>query len=483
MNSQPFELAREKFGRSMHLEKQWLVSALKAELTRVREMERAASFHFENNSNELKRMQKESQIKRRQDAEKRMEADKRMMELEEARRRDRLEAKENFRKRQEEMQAKEERMREETRLKFLRQLEQEEERAKKEMEREQKALQEEEETRLRILKREQDDTARKLLREARKNEFLEAIKKSAELKEKKINDALKRDAKLRTIKMQHYKEKEMKEEEIKEQKKQQELFEAIEKAKKMQMKEMLRQRAMQEAKKREQEMIERVLIRRSESEMKLQRSREEKERQIVAKREADFLKEACRDFNLERLRRRDDFKKETIAEHTALKMARSKILEEERRLMQIERKKALEGSYRAREIARNMIHEMKIKSKFNSGKIAHLIQTLTKEKTFSPLFKSFDPSKPILQSVASADHPGCDSPLPTRGQNVGMNPLDIPAHMLNPSTEGQDATKNISNSPAKLPGSSPSRSKITAHDSFFNRMGHSASNPTLRVVR
>lgn len=425
ISSQPFELAREKFGRSMHLEKQWLIAALKAELANVRELEKADSFHSEKNNQELIDMRKKSDKKRMNDAQKRKEADRRAADQEEARRRDCEDAKENFCKRQDEIRLKEEQAREAAREKFMRQLELEKERALRQEMQEMKRLETENEMKRTQEVREEADRLRKTDMEKRKSEYMDSIHQKGLAKQKKINDALKRDARMRYEKLQRYQEKEARDQELKEQQRHENLKKAMEKAKEQHMKELARQKAYEEAKQLEHEKKNRALLRREESEMKLERNREEKARQMAARREAEYLREACRDFNLERMKRRDEFKRDSIGEHTAMKMARSKILEEERRLMTLERKRALDGSYRARELAREMIHDMKIKSKFNSHKIESLIHSLTKEKELTSLFKPYDPATRILASVASANRPGKFSPLPARSIIVGGSPMPV----------------------------------------------------------
>merc|ERR550514_163122 len=121
-----------------------------------------------------------------------------------------------------------------------------------------------------------------------------------------------------------------------------------------------------------------------ETERRLLEHEQKKERYLDFKRELDGLKEKNKMINVERQRRREEHKREEIADEVAKKDEKMQMMSNEReRLWQIRRATQVEAA-RARESVKNQIMRQRIASKYDSKRVGGELDTIMKHPLFSP---------------------------------------------------------------------------------------------------
>merc|ERR1712159_343906 len=125
-------------------------------------------------------------------------------------------------------------------------------------------------------------------------------------------------------------------------------------------------RQLEENRQRTLEHMEEVDNRMTEHEMK-------KHRYLEFKRELDHLKEKNKELNVERTRRRQEFKREATAESCRQKTMKADMTVLERQRLWDERRKTALLSQKARDDVRGEILRQKIRSQFDSNSAADLI--------------------------------------------------------------------------------------------------------------
>merc|ERR1719203_2189862 len=137
---------------------------------------------------------------------------------------------------------------------------------------------------------------------------------------------------------------------------------------------LMQQRALQQeegAKKSFQLMMRRKVIqeeamkKQEETEYRLLEHEQKKERYLDFKRELDQLRCKNKEINVERQRRREESRRELVAEQVRKKDEKIKAMNEERKKLWDLRKQQQSEVYRCREAVKQEIMKQRVHSKFN----------------------------------------------------------------------------------------------------------------------
>merc|ERR1719310_581397 len=149
-------------------------------------------------------------------------------------------------------------------------------------------------------------------------------------------------------------------------------------------------RQLEENRQRTLEHMEEVDNRMMEHEMK-------KHRYLEFKRELDHLKEKNKELNVERTRRRQEFKREATAESCRQKTMKADMTVLERQRLWDERRKTALLSQQARDDIRGEITRQKIKSQFDSKIAKNMLNEIFQTEQFNP--KDATQSMPSLPKI------------------------------------------------------------------------------------
>merc|ERR1719420_971924 len=122
-----------------------------------------------------------------------------------------------------------------------------------------------------------------------------------------------------------------------------------------------------------------------------------KQRYLEFKRELDHLKEKNKELNVERTRRRQEFKRESTAESCRQKTMKADMTVLERQRLWDERRKTALLSQQARDDIRGEITRQKIKSQFDSKIAKNMLNEIFATKHFTP--KDASQSMPSLPKI------------------------------------------------------------------------------------
>merc|ERR1712078_302036 len=122
-----------------------------------------------------------------------------------------------------------------------------------------------------------------------------------------------------------------------------------------------------------------------------------KQRYLEFKRELDHLKEKNKELNVERTRRRQEFKRESTAEACRQKTMKADMTVLERQRLWDERRKTALLSQQARDDIRGEITRQKIKSQFDSKIAKNMLNEIFQTEQFNP--KDATQSMPSLPKI------------------------------------------------------------------------------------
>merc|ERR1719420_2497055 len=122
-----------------------------------------------------------------------------------------------------------------------------------------------------------------------------------------------------------------------------------------------------------------------------------KQRYLEFKRELDHLKEKNKELNVERTRRRQEFKREATAESCRQKTMKADMTVLERQRLWDERRKTALLSQQARDDMRGEIMRQKIKSQFDSNVAKKMLNEIFLTEQFNP--KDASQSMPSLPKI------------------------------------------------------------------------------------
>merc|ERR1712060_516665 len=146
-----------------------------------------------------------------------------------------------------------------------------------------------------------------------------------------------------------------------------------------------------------------ILEQQEDTEMRLLEHEQKKERYLDFKRELDGLRGKNKEINVERQRRKEEAKREGIAEDVRKKDEKIDCMRSERqRLWQIRMSAQMEA-HRARELVKSEIIRQRVRSKFDSTILSKKVQTLMNQDVFHPKIVQTSHSMPTLKRGVELD--------------------------------------------------------------------------------
>jgi len=403
LNSDGIKLERQKLLRAQDQERKWLKNTLSNELAQLQKLENAAvKMAQEDAGNEQKMKDAADRMKRLND-ERREEEERKQLEMEAQQRLEKQIAKEEFLKQQEEMQKLQE--------KEMQKRQEAHERSLAEQERKRQAEVEKEEKKERAFQMQQQKLEEMRAQDLKRLEILERQKHSMQImmREKKeakdfrIYQSMENNMELERQRRQEYEDRLMREQQREEKLATQKALQQEEGAKKSFQLMMRRKCIQDEASRKLEERRLSIIEQQEETERRLMEHEQKKERYLDFKRELDGLKEKNKMINVERQRRREDHRREEIAEAVAKKDEKMEMLENERnRLWDIRRATQVEAA-RARESVKNQIMRQRIASKYDSKRVGGELNQIMNHPLFSPTVVQGSMSMPTMgQTPAQA---------------------------------------------------------------------------------
>merc|ERR1712003_267029 len=161
---------------------------------------------------------------------------------------------------------------------------------------------------------------------------------------------------------------------------------------------MMRRKVIQDdAHRKAEERRSAILENQEDTEMRLLEHEQKKERYLDFKRELDGLRSKNKEINVERQRRKEEAKREAIADDVKKKDEKIDCMRSERqRLWQIRQSAQMEA-HRARELVKTEIIRQRVRSKFDSKVLAHQVSTLINQDVFHPKVIQTSHSMPTLK--------------------------------------------------------------------------------------
>merc|ERR1712060_1018719 len=225
----------------------------------------------------------------------------------------------------------------------------------------------------------------------------EALEQKKDDRDMRIYQSIQANAEAEKKRREDFEEKQRQEQQREERLMQQRALEQEENAKKS-FQLMMRRRVIQEdAARKQEERRMAILEQQEETEFRLLDHEQKKERYLDFKRELDGLRAKNKEINVERQRRREEAKREGIAEDVRKKDEKIDCMRSERqRLWQIRMSAQMEA-HRARELVKSEIIRQRVRSKFDSKVLAHQVSTLINQDVFHPKVVQTSHSMPTLK--------------------------------------------------------------------------------------
>jgi len=139
-----------------------------------------------------------------------------------------------------------------------------------------------------------------------------------------------------------------------------------------------------EANRRMEDRRNAILEHQQEMESRLLEHDNKKERYLDFKRELDMLKGKNKEINVLRQRRRDDHRREQIAEQVHRKDEKMAMMQAERTHLWNLRRMAQSEAMKARESVKSNIMQMRIKSKYDSKQVEGQLGEILRHEIFNP---------------------------------------------------------------------------------------------------
>merc|ERR1712060_956370 len=167
---------------------------------------------------------------------------------------------------------------------------------------------------------------------------------------------------------------------------------------------MMRRKVIhEEATRKAEERRQAILETQEDTEMRLLEHEQKKERYLDFKRELDGLRGKNKEINVERQRRKEEAKRENIADDVRKKDEKIDCMRSERqRLWQIRMQAQMEA-HRARELVKGEIIRQRVRSQFDSRILSKKVQTLMNQDVFHPKIVQTSHSMPTLKRGVELD--------------------------------------------------------------------------------
>jgi len=398
LESDTIRLEKHKLARVQMNERRWLQSALGAELENLKKLEKnsqemaqAASDDAAANKEASDKRKAESDRKREEEHQKALQAQfQAKLERE-------LIAKE-FEKEQEAQRQRAIEAAREKKEKRKREIAEEERKRQAELEKQQaqeRAWQRQQE---RINEMNAQDAERRAILAKQKEEQLELLAAKSAAKDEKMYNSMMANLELERKRESDY-EANLEEDRLRNLKLEEERRLFQEQAAKRSLQTVLKRRHIAEESNRQLEQKRQsVLQHMEEVDMRMMEHEMKKHRYLEFKKELDGLKEKNKELNVERTRRRQEFKRESISEACRQKTMKADMTVLERQRLWDERRKIALLSQQARDEVRGEITRQKIKSQFDSGVAKDMLKHIFNDAHFNPKMESSS-SMPNLPKI------------------------------------------------------------------------------------
>lgn len=402
LSGDTLKLERQKLMKAQEIERNWLRNALHNELANLKTLEG-------NNTKLLQEAADDSQAN--EDAARRVkevndkrsaEEEKKTMEMEARQKLERQIAKEEFHKQQEELKLKgqQEALRQqEAYERQLRDMERKKE-AEVEKQRKREAAYKEQ-----LAKKNEmlaQDLRRQDIMQNQKSMFQEAMKDKKEGRDLRIYQSIEANHEIEQKRRMEFEEKE-RQTEIREQRLMENRAMEQEESAKKSFQLMMRRKVIQKdaARKMEDRRMA-ILESQEDKEQRLLEHEQKKERYLDFKKELDTLRAHNKEINVERQRRKEEFKREETADQVKRKDEKVECMVSERKRLHMIRRAGQSEAYRAREQVKQEIMRQRVSSKFDSKILAKKLSTLMQHELFTPGIIQSSASAPVLRAAQAA---------------------------------------------------------------------------------
>merc|ERR1712151_1443650 len=241
------------------------------------------------------------------------------------------------------------------------------------------------------------DLRRQETMEAQKNAYQEAMRQKQDARDLRIYKSIQANMEIEQKRREDFEEKCRLEAIRDERRAQQAALKQEESAKKSFQIMMRRKVIHEEATRKAEERRQAILEQQEDTEYRLLEHEQKKERYLDFKRELDGLRGKNKEINVERQRRKEEAKREGIADDVRKKDEKIDCMRSERqRLWQIRMSAQMEA-HRARELVKSEIIRQRVRSKFDSKVLAHKVTTLMNQDVFHPKVVQTSHSMPTLK--------------------------------------------------------------------------------------
>merc|ERR1712151_596223 len=241
------------------------------------------------------------------------------------------------------------------------------------------------------------DLRRQETMEAQKNAYQEAMRQKQDARDLRIYKSIQANMEIEQKRREDFEEKCRLEGIRDERRAQQDALKQEEAAKKSFQVMMRRKVIHEEATRKAEERRQAILEQQEDTEMRLLEHEQKKERYLDFKRELGGLRSKNKEINVERQRRKEEAKRENIADEVRKKDEKIDCMRSERqRLWQIRQSAQMEA-HRARELVKTEIIRQRVRSKFDSKVLSHKVQALMNQDVFHPKIVQTSHSMPTLK--------------------------------------------------------------------------------------
>ncbi|KAF4725554.1 hypothetical protein FOZ63_031262 [Perkinsus olseni] len=394
------QLERHKLNRIQQHERRWLESTLGHELNMLKEMENSVAYmEAEDNSAADKMADDAAKMKELNDKRREREEAK-QAEAEAQSRLEKEMAKREFLRQQQELMDHQKKEEERKQALHEKSLAEAERRRKQEYD---KMMQQEYAWRLqqdKLNEMNRKDEERLRIQEEQKEHRQEYMRSIIKKKNDRVMASMKNNEELEIRRKQEYLDR-LEQEEAREQRlEERRRYHHEEGSKRSLALALKRKHIINEAVRRQEERRKAILDHQQETEQRLLEHEIKRERYLAFKRELDALKNKNKEMNVMRQRRREEHKRNTYAVQSRIKNEKSDNLIGERNRLWEERRQTGLEAYRARELIKSTIMDMKVKSKLSSGKLEKVIKDILRKKRFSPDASSSTPAAALLNHAS-----------------------------------------------------------------------------------
>jgi hypothetical protein len=382
--SDTIALEKHKLARVQANERKWLQSALGSELQRLRDLEAADQRMSQETADGEKAADDDSKRKKEQNEKKRQEEAKKAAEQAAILRLERQLAKEQFEREQEEMQLKAR----QAALEKKRALERGKEEAerKKQMDQEKQAAQERawQRQQERIQEMQEKDAERRRVMEAQKKDLQDLMRQKIDAKNDRIQKSIENNMELERQKEEALEMQMLENMERQARLEEEKRLNQQQAAKRSLHQYLKRKEIADNAAKEQEDRRQEVLRKMEEVEARMMDHDMKKERYLEFKRELDMLKEKNKELNVQRMRRRQEYRREQLADEARKKAAKADFVQLERQRLYDDRRRTASMSQLYRDRVREIVHVQKLRSEFDSSAVEGALRQVFSDPSFNP---------------------------------------------------------------------------------------------------